>query len=629
MPKGNRLNGGGKTVRSSVDVGGQRSASAEQHVGIDAVTETLGADLSSMLAQAVESSPDMIGVANVTGEFTFVNDSFLRMSGWRRDELMGLHFGVVLSPNNAAAVVQGIGTLGLVEGGWSGDCLLRRKDESDFDVFLNVGPIKDNAGRVTGMFGIARDISEKKKAEELLRRSEEKFRELAEHIRVVFFITTAAPFAINYVSPAYEQILGRPPDLLYADPSKWVETIYPEDRERVIGVLAQSQQGIETKTEYRIVRPDGGIRWLSTNTYPVHDSQGKLLRMVGIIEDVTEQRAKDDALRKSEEQFRQLADSISEIFFILTPDPPRTAYISPAYETITGRPCQEAYDNVLAWLDCVHPEDRERVGQGFAHIMQGNRSNMAYRILRPDGGIRWIESRSFPIYDSEGKLIRIVGIAENVTERREKAEALRASEEQFRQLADNIHELFFVISPEPFQVTYLSPAYDQIWGRSRQEVYDRPMAWVESIHPEDRGVIASIFEQQRVQDATAFRIVRPNGDIRWIAVRSFPVFDQSGKLVRAVGVAEDVTIRREKEEALVEAHAKLRAAVAKLEEQNEEGAKLSELVDILQSCESIDEAYKIAENGLQGMLRSSAGALCMTSPSRDVVEVVAGWGESL
>src|SRR5579862_8162416 len=156
-----------------------------------------------MLAQAVQSSSDMIGISSRTGEFTFVNEALLRLTGYKSEEVIGKHFGVIVSPNNPAAVAESIAKNGLESAGWSGDCLIRRKDETEFPVVLNVGPIKDQEGRVTGMFGIARDISDRIEKEKALLASEEQFRQLADNIHEVFFVATPEPPRIAYLSPAY------------------------------------------------------------------------------------------------------------------------------------------------------------------------------------------------------------------------------------------------------------------------------------------------------------------------------------------------------------------------------------------------------------------------------------------
>jgi PAS domain S-box-containing protein len=236
-----------------------------------------------------------------------------------------------------------------------------------------------------------------------------------------------------------------------------------------------------------------------------------------------------------------------------------------------------------------------------------------------------------PIKNKEGRVTGMFGIARDISERKKAEDSLRASEEQFRQLADNIREVFFVLTPEPVRVTYVSPAYEEIWGRSRKEVYERPAAWIESVHPEDREGVGSFFVRlmQGIQSEMAYRILRPDGSVRYIEARSFPVRDSEDKLIWIVGIAEDTTVRREKENALKETHEKLNVALEESKKQTQDAARLSELVDILQSCQNAEEAYTITANALNGMLRSAAGALYITSPSRDVVEMVASWGNVL
>jgi two-component system sensor histidine kinase/response regulator len=124
-----------------------------------------------------------------------------------------------------------------------------------------------------------------------------------------------------------------------------------------------------------------------------------------------------------------LAENIGEVFFIHTPQPLRIIYISPAYEKIWGRPCQELYDRSEAWIDAVHPEDRERAMGLLARSIRGEEADERYRVVRPDGSVRWIRARAFPVRDAKGELSRVVGIAEDVTDaQRAQAELVRARE---------------------------------------------------------------------------------------------------------------------------------------------------------------------------------------------------------
>jgi PAS domain S-box-containing protein len=171
--------------------------------------------------------------------------------------------------------------------------------------------------------------------------------------------------------------------------------------------------------------------------------------LMATVRDITARKHAEASLRTSEEQFRQLADNIREVFFVVTPEPIRVTYLSPAYEEIWGRPCQEVYDRAGAWIESVRPDERGGVSSYFARLMQGIQSEMSYRIERPDGSLRWIHASGFPVNDPEGKLVRVVGIAEDVTERkrveaesvdaREAAESANRAKSEF--LANMSHEI--------------------------------------------------------------------------------------------------------------------------------------------------------------------------------------------
>jgi PAS domain S-box-containing protein len=133
--------------------------------------------------------------------------------------------------------------------------------------------------------------------------------------------------------------------------------------------------------------------------------------------------------------------------------------------------------------------------------------------------------------------------------------ALRAREEQFRQLAENISEVFWITNANLSEMFYVSPAYEKVWGRSCQSLYKQPMAFLDTICPEDRPATLSLIQEHMGRDEFSheFRILQPQGTIRWIWNRAFPVRDEHGQIYRMCGIAQDVTDRKKLEEQLRQA----------------------------------------------------------------------------
>src|ERR1700722_15332536 len=149
--------------------------------------------------------------------------------------------------------------------------------------------------------------------------------------------------------------------------------------------------------------------------------------------------------------------------------------------------------------------------------------------------------------------------AENI-ERKRTEETLRESELKFRQLAENITDVFYMTSPDLQQTIYVSPAYDQIWGRSAARLYAHPQEWADAILPEDRERVLKNFgrlEEDETSVSMEFRIVRPDGEQRWILSRGFQVRDAAGKVIRITGIASDITERKLAEASLEKVHKEL------------------------------------------------------------------------
>jgi PAS domain S-box-containing protein len=176
-------------------------------------------------------------------------------------------------------------------------------------------------------------------------------------------------------------------------------------------------------------------------------------------------------------------------------------------------------------------------------------------VLRRDGSILQVDSVCNPIRE-RGVNVGAVVTLKDESFRLQTEEALREKEERFRQVTENIAEVFWMTSIDKGRMIYISPAYEAIWGRTCKSLYERPMSWMDAIHPEDRERVrsASIERQIRGEYDEEYRIVRSDGSIRWIRDRAFPVRNEIGEVYRIVGVAADITDRNRAESAIQQAY---------------------------------------------------------------------------
>ena len=142
-----------------------------------------------------------------------------------------------------------------------------------------------------------------------------------------------------------------------------------------------------------------------------------------------------------------------------------------------------------------------------------------------------------------------------IRERKESEQALQASEERLRQLAENMHQVFWMYSQEGKPI-YISPAFEEIWQRSCEDWYENPFIWRDAVHPEDQSHVCTVFEQS-VDFKEEYRIVRPDGSVRIIYDQAFPIRDETGKIYRMAGIAEDITERKQAQQEMLKAFASL------------------------------------------------------------------------
>jgi PAS domain S-box-containing protein len=429
------------------------------------------------------------------------------------------------------------------------------------DVWERCCLIRDGRGEVIRLVGCTVDISNIKRlgearesAEAALRESQARARKKLAEIEAIY---QTAPIGLSVLDTdlRFERINRRLAEInglsAEAHLGRTVRELLPALADAIEPLLHSILETGEPLLNLEIhgetpARPGEERVWLE-HFLPLKNGD----RVVGInivCEEITERIRAEKALRQSEERFRDMADNAPVMVWLTDPTGYCT-YLSKSWYEFTGQ--TEAEGLGFGWLDATHPDDLEKSRAMFLAANEGRTAfQLEYRLRRHDGVYRWAIDAAKPWFGSGGEFKGYIGSVIDISDRKEAEFALRESEERFRQLAENLSEIvFWIDTPALDRSLYVSPAYERVWGRARESLYENPRAWLDAIHPDDRDrVRAAIIEQAPTGDYDEeYRIFRPDGTERWIRDRGFPIADDTGRPYRLVGIAEDITARVEGE----------------------------------------------------------------------------------
>lgn len=395
-------------------------------------------------------------------------------------------------------------------------------------------------------------VWEREEAVRTQRRSERRFQQLAENVEAVFVLTDLDG-KVLYVSPGFETITGvaRTP----GSRSDLLAIVHPEDRDRMDRLLADRERA-PYRVEYRIVREDGEVRWIRQRAFPIQNDQGEVYRIGSLAEDVTDEHRAREAIERTTRLLEQTISSLEEAVLVVDTERQSRKVVeaNAAAEEIFGYPREELVGKSTEVLH-VNPEARERFAEEEVSALESDGVfHAAYPLKRKDGTVFQAEQTVTLLDPERGLEGGVVSVIRDVSEQAEAEARLRESETRFRQIAEHVDDVFWISSPDRDTMEYVSPAFERVWGRTVDELYRDPGTWLRAIHPEDRERIrAAVPTQANGEYEEEYRIVRPDGEVCWIWERAFPVEDADGTVRRVVGVAEDITERKELEWQLTQA----------------------------------------------------------------------------
>ncbi len=352
-------------------------------------------------------------------------------------------------------------------------------------------------------------------------------------------------------NPAFAQLLGRPAAEIAG--RQIIEMHAPADHDHVRQSLAEADRTGRVQFEAGLLRVDGSTCPVQMDVVSVRAPGGELLYRVATAQDISARRAAEAAAQQLQERLRTIVENLTEGLLITTLD---------------GQP--------LLWnralLRMHHLPDTDAMRQALPDFrplldlstLDGRTLTPAERpIERLLGGrpfrdlrlrVRHVatsERRVFSfagsvVQDTSGRSFALFTV-NDVTAQSETLEALRESEQRFRAVVENIHEVFWIRDASKNQIAYVSPAFEAIWGRKTAELTDAPLErWLETIHPDDRDRVAAAARGPCMPEQQ-YRVLRPDGTVRWVRDQAYVANDASGQPRRIVGVAQDITERKQLE----------------------------------------------------------------------------------
>jgi len=477
--------------------------------------------------------------------FVHVSPAVKRVLGYSIEEAIGLHVTSLMTEEGVAQMKRVIQSQRYRHEGVSvpNEYKMKHKDGHWVDVEVVSSPVFDKDGRPIGFAGVTRDITERKRAEEALRESQDRYRLLAETTQDMICVIDLDE-RVEYINAAATQAIGKQSQDIIG---KAFADFFPPEiaKEQRLGTQRVFESGEPFMTETRVIVPHGEM-WVRARLVPLRRERGKVTALMGVLHDITESRRLEETLR-SERRELELMINTSPIIVFYKDKEGRFIRVNKTFAEALNRSEKDFLGKTV--FDLYSPVIAQGMAEDDRGVLESGRAKVnIIEQYESSGGPRWVRTDKYPIFDENGVPVGLIGFAQDITERKQAEEALRESEEKYRTLFDNASEGIFVV--QGGKLVFCNPMTTRMIGYSSEELRARP--FTEFIHPDDRAMVVERHTKrlkgEELPEVYSFRILSSDGGAIWIDLRAVRINWQGQ--AATLNFASDVTDRKRAEEAL-------------------------------------------------------------------------------
>jgi PAS domain S-box-containing protein len=497
-----------------------------------------------------EAVPDFVWAYSPLDGQNFLNRRYIEYLGFSEEQAKNHAVEVTHHPDDLPALRETWREASKKGVPYEAEFRLRRYDGIYRWFMVRAVPIKDEAGQIVQWIGTSTDIHERKEAEEALRLSEETFRTLVTSgTQCVWRRPTTGQVDSEERAGVrwWTEFTGQ--SLEESRGWGWLEVVHPEDRENARTAFEESLQcGHEHVVDYRVRRKDGQWRWLTERGVPIRDADGTIREWAGTLTDIHERKTAEEALRAREQELQFIATHAPALISNVSTDM-RFVYVNQPNAERFGATADEIIGRSVS--DVIGQEAFETIRPYMLRAFAGEEVSYAVDVPYKRIGTRHMHVAYAPYRDEEGKVAGLVGIIQDMTAARRAEEALRESEERFRQLADAMPQMIWTARPDGSFDYYNERWYDYT-GFARDGGDDE--SWEPILHPDDVKSWQEVWGSAR-QTATPYQIEyrfrdRRTGGFRWFLGRAVPARNSQGEIVKWYGTCTDIDDQKRAEEEL-------------------------------------------------------------------------------